>query len=430
MERSVARVVDVVHASRVRCSLALAGGGARALAWLIARPNASKTLIECAAPYAREATDALLGLDRRVSSYASAACAEALSEAAYERAVRSGSSRTVDAARARATVGLGAACALTSEDAREMRGDRRVFVCATGVFGKRTYELRMDRESGRTRWEEDERASRLVLSALLDAAETFGGDEGSDGVRAMETPDLLREDGVLSEAELEGLRMTRRDRFPEARGGARAVVERWLALEARDGSNSLEFTGGELTAVGATRANVILSGSFNPLHEGHRELLAAATASAPPGALGAYEISVTNADKGALSLDEIMRRFEQFTDPDAVLVLTKEPLFVNKARVAPGASFVVGVDTAVRLLDPKYSGSDAALATSLDVIRANSCDFIVAGRLDRATGAFVSPDDVSRRAAAVGAAALFRPLPDFRVDLSSTEIRERASRRT
>ena len=41
-----------------------------------------------------------------------------------------------------------------------------------------------------------------------------------------------------------------------------------------DGSQAvLEFTEGKLTAVGATRANVVLSGSFNPLHDGHEKLL-------------------------------------------------------------------------------------------------------------------------------------------------------------
>ena len=109
----------------------------------------------------------------------------------------------------------------------------------------------------------------------------------------------------------------------------RDVVERWLA---DDGSQAvLEFTEGKLTAVGATRANVVLSGSFNPLHDGHEKLLAAVSA-APPGALGAFEIGVTNADKGTLDVDEIMRRLEQFSR-QAVCLLTKTPF--SSIRLAP-----------------------------------------------------------------------------------------------
>ena len=103
-------------------------------------------------------------------------------------------------------------------------------------------------------------------------------------------------------------------------GTTRDVLERWLRTASDDdgsesilgrrirGAEMLEFTGGRLTAVGASRANVILSGSFNPLHDGHRELLAAAIAMKPLGAVGAYEIGVTNADKGTLAVDEIARR--------------------------------------------------------------------------------------------------------------------------
>eukprot|EP00051_Salpingoeca_urceolata_P002373 m.49537 g.49537 ORF g.49537 m.49537 type:complete len:145 (-) comp12085_c0_seq1:11-445(-) len=41
----------------------------------------------------------------------------------------------------------------------------------------------------------------------------------------------------------------------------------------------------------------LLSGSFNPLHEGHREMLKAARRHLPPATAVAYEIAVVNADK-------------------------------------------------------------------------------------------------------------------------------------
>jgi hypothetical protein len=101
-------------------------------------------------------------------------------------------------------------------------------------------------------------------------------------------------------------------------------------------------------------------------------------------------------------------------------LLTKAPLFVDKTKAAPGATFVVGVDTAVRLLDPKYHGGELGLGHSLDVIRKNNCDFIVAGRFDAQKNAFIDPNDIDVPLAARSA---FSPLPSFRNDLSSTAIR-------
>lgn len=37
--------------------------------------------------------------------------------------------------------------------------------------------------------------------------------------------------------------------------------------------------------------------------------------------------------------------------------LPQAPLYAQKARLFPGSVFVIGYDTAIRLLDPKYYGS-------------------------------------------------------------------------
>ena len=43
---------------------------------------------------------------------------------------------------------------------------------------------------------------------------------------------------------------------------------------------------------------------------------------------------------------------------DCGLILTREPLFAGKAAVLGGVSFVVGYDTAARILNPIYYGGD------------------------------------------------------------------------
>lgn len=164
----------------------------------------------------------------------------------------------------------------------------------------------------------------------------------------------------------------------------------------------------------------ILSGSFDPLHSGHVQLLA--TAAEIAGLAPFFELPLVNADKGRLSPSEIKRRLAQFAGRHD-LVLSRAPFFTQKALLYPGSTFVVGVDTARRLLDPRYHGSLAGLHAGLESISEQGCRFLVAGRLDR--------DHRFRELSGLivpsGFGHLFEPIPEdrFRVDLSSTELRRR-----
>jgi len=183
-----------------------------------------------------------------------------------------------------------------------------------------------------------------------------------------------------------------------------------------------------LPPAGAARADdpprgAILSGAFNPLHAGHEGLLAAAAELL--GAPGSFELAVVNADKGALAPAEIGRRAAQFAGRHT-LVLSRAPLFVEKARLYPGRAFVLGYDTAARLLDPRYYHGPAGLAAALDAIRAAGCRLVVAGRL--ADGAFRTAADLPLPP---GYPELVVAIPEarFRADISSTALRERAQKR-
>jgi len=159
----------------------------------------------------------------------------------------------------------------------------------------------------------------------------------------------------------------------------------------------------------------ILSGSFNPWHEGHRTL--AAVIERRLNAPVHYELSRANVDKPELEEAEVQRRIAQFTGVAPVWV-TRAPTFAEKAKLFPGAVFAVGYDTAVRMLDPKYSGSEAGRDTALLTLLECECRVIVGGRID-AGGKF-------REWSYAGVfAELFEGLreAEFRVDVSSTELR-------
>jgi hypothetical protein len=83
----------------------------------------------------------------------------------------------------------------------------------------------------------------------------------------------------------------------------------------------------------------------------------------------------------------------------------------------------VGADTAARLVAPRYyQGSEARLAEAFAHFRQAGCRFLVAGRAD-AAGCFLGMDGLGLPAAHRD---LFVGIPEaeFRVDLSSTRLRE------
>ncbi len=131
-----------------------------------------------------------------------------------------------------------------------------------------------------------------------------------------------------------------------------------------------------------------------------------------------------NADKPPLTAEEVRRRACQFTWR-APLWLTRAPTFPEKSALFPGATFVVGVDTAVRILDPRFYGDAAARDAALSTFAAAGCRFLVAGRVD-AAGRFLGLEHLSMTSSH---AKLFTGIPEetFRVDVSSTELRKLAA---
>jgi len=135
----------------------------------------------------------------------------------------------------------------------------------------------------------------------------------------------------------------------------------------------------------------------------------------------AYEITIYNPDKPPLSLEEVRWRLAQFKGVSPV-VLTAAPLFTDKVTLMPGCTFVVGYDTAKRILTPYYYGGKEEMIARLQCFLTSDVKVVVAGRVDadssfRTLNDLTIPDQL---------AEVFRQIPEelFREDISSTQIRE------
>ena len=199
--------------------------------------------------------------------------------------------------------------------------------------------------------------------------------------------------------------------------GDRAVSKAWNALvtgrldAVRIGRAPARRTDG----TDASDAACLLPGSFNPIHEGHRRMLELAAARLRTA--GAYELAIVNPDKPPLSPEEAARRLARFSGAEAVW-LTRAPTFPEKARIFPGATFAVGVDTLVRIAEPRYYGGPEGLRRAIATIGA--CRFLVFGRRTGAGFETLASVDLPAplRALCDGLAEA-----DFRADISSTDLR-------
>jgi nicotinic acid mononucleotide adenylyltransferase len=371
--------IPALHASGRKAALAISGGGSGAVGELLRVPGGSRLLIEAQIPYDALALEAFLGF--APPQACSSDTAIAMARTARARAARLAPAGTD-------LVGLGATAALVSD--RPRKGEHRFHIAFANAAGIAhcTCVLAKGR---RDRAAEEDLVSRAIVLWLARAC----------GVAAPSPRSLLDAD----------------EHYVEMVVAAVDTIDQLLAGE----FDRITFQPDGQMMLSAPQPFVLFPGSFNPMHEGH--VLLARVAEELRQQPLAFEISVTNVDKPPLAGETVRRRLSQFAWKSPV-ELTRAPTFLEKSRLFPSTTFVIGADTAERLVAPKYYGDDELLMhVALEEIANSGSSFLVAVRMD-VKGRVRALNDipVPRRYA-----DLFTEIPEhvFRVDTSSSEIRAR-----
>ena len=376
LEYSITRI----HKSKTKLVMSVSGVGSQSINWLLSVPGASKTLLEASIPYSNESLNRYIG--KIPGQYVSKTTALSMAKAAYIRGTQYGNNE-MDI--------IGVSCTGAISTNRKRKGDNQAFI---GLWGPRLkYVAHLILKKGeRSRVEEEELVSSLIVQYIEE--KLLGNSVLNVEINELESVSI---DETEFSSDLDSL----------VNGHLSSITSAGSSLVGLDKS----FKGG------------ILSGSFNPIHQGHIEL--SKLASDILGAPIAFEISITNVDKPPLRSDEIKKRVSQFEKSETV-ILTCAPLFAEKSGIFPNSTFIIGNDTALRLVDPKYYDNNVQnMYTSLQKIKDTKCNFLVAGRLQNSE--FKTISDMAIPEAFI---SMFKAIPEsqFRMDLSSTKLRNNRTR--
>jgi nicotinamide mononucleotide (NMN) deamidase PncC len=359
--------IERIHASGRPFVIAVTGGGSGAISSLLQVPGASASVLEAIVPYAAAALADWLG--GTPDHYCSERTARAMAMAAFERA------RDLSDADPHMLRGIGATASLASN--RPKRGAHRIHIAwqsaDTTAVTSRTFP------SEATRANEEQMATQLILNAISQACAIHGNPQSSSGVE------------------------WRKQLAPREWTELLLGTRKSLAISP--------------TGLRATARPILFPGAFNPIHNAHKRM--AEAAAQRYGSPVTFEVSITNVEKPPLDFIEIADRLAQFQSEQ--VLLSRAPTFVEKAELAPGCTFVVGIDTLVRIGDPIYYRGDAGRRNAAIETLANlGCRFLVFGRL--LNGQFTRMSDAELPPVL---RALCDEVPEsvFREDVSSTELR-------
>lgn len=482
----------------------LAGGGSMAVSTLAATPGASSFLLEGRTAYDRHSYLNACDIPDRDTkgkgfSYGGEEAATLASRAALKQALKL-TSMDDDLRLMPLTIGIGCASVLVSGEGSSSGKGTVVANAADGLVLTLTIQMK---EQERSRFEEDLVLSHLVLRSaeqLLMYREQSNSDaiavdkefitwDGDVITERWELPGSSADDDDDDDTDTDTTAIMTDDIDTVVEEAAKRVVDRGedavillpiYDAAAGDGTKKMPVGVRALSQTVLPNGSLVFPGSFNPVHVGHLALANASIKTLEKHEPYVhprrhndkpifFELSLTNADKPSIDPKIVASRVKKFIELASLvgvedplfpqqwgIVLTRAPLFEEKLTIlsskvlnrlegpgdSPRINFVIGTDTLVRILNPKYypDKSKANMIESLLELKRSGAGFIVGGRLEQSPPQ--TNDDSSSSARFVSGQEELLGLPDevasvftimeeseFRVDLSSSEIRKEQERK-
>ena len=450
---------------------------------LAATPGASSFLLEGRTTYDRHSyLNACEMPDRDTKgkgfSYGGEEAATLAADAALKQALKL-TSMDDDLKRMPLTIGVGCASVLVSGEGSSSGKGTVVARAADGLAVTLSIDMK---EPQRSRFEEELVLSHLVLRSAEQLM--LYRDEENSGSSAIATDkefitragDVITEQWELpttsfSENKSDAATILTKDIDTVVEEAAKRVVdggEDAVVVLPIYGDGASPISMRSLSETVLPNRSLVFPGSFNPVHVGHLALANASIKTLEKHEPYVhprrhndkpifFELSLTNADKPSIDPKLVVSRVKKFMElaslPDDEnafpqqwgIVLTRAPLFEQKLKIlrskvlnllegpgdSPRINFVIGTDTMVRILNPKYYRNKAreSMIESLLELKESGVGFIVGGRLEQGSSASI-PRFVSGKEDLVGlpaeVASMFTIMEEseFRVDLSSSEIRK------
>lgn len=273
-----------------------AGAGIQHQLWEI--PGSSAYLSGCSFPYTGEEQEDLLGF--MPEHFVSPEAAVDLASAAYMKAYKFGGKKAV---------GVGLTASVASE--KEHRGDHRVDICIMTDDKVHLFHKILEKGVGEVKRRDDGKTCDMMAFLML-----------LESIGVMETDSVLRFSTDATEL-----------------AKARFFMHPFFAA-----------SGKRLDTLPKGKY-ALMSGAFNPPHEGHFGVADAAMEQYNHRAV--FEVTADPPHKDALSVQTLLQRAKLLQGRDR-LFTTQLPFYIDKARKYPGRPLIVGADAMVRMLDPKW----------------------------------------------------------------------------